>query len=64
MKRFIRKSILMGMVLSFILVFESKNAVQAEDSIALTALGSPYVQDFDTLSNSGESEFMPQGWFF
>ncbi|MBA4385371.1 MAG: hypothetical protein C0410_11595 [Anaerolinea sp.] len=36
--------------------------VQADNSIVLTALGTPYHQDFDSLSNTIESEMLPIGW--
>ncbi|PKO00345.1 MAG: hypothetical protein CVU42_04010 [Chloroflexi bacterium HGW-Chloroflexi-4] len=36
--------------------------VIADNSIGISALGTPYLQDFNTLSNNGESDTFPFGW--
>src|SRR5437764_4929258 len=36
----------------------------AAGSISLTALGTAYTQNFDTLANSGTSSTVPTGWAF
>jgi hypothetical protein len=36
----------------------------AAGSISLTALGTPYTQDFNTLASSGTSSTVPNGWAF
>ncbi|MBI1803449.1 MAG: putative Ig domain-containing protein [Ignavibacteriae bacterium] len=40
------------------------DAAPPSGSISLTALGSPYTQDFNTLANTGTSSTVPTGWAF
>ncbi len=39
-------------------------ALQAQPCVSLTAAGSPYTQNFDTLVSTGTSAALPAGWFF
>ena len=58
---------LRGMVSLFIILIlifgvHTKNPVRAESTIQLTALNTPYQQDFDSMSNTNESGILPTGW--
>ena len=38
--------------------------LEAQPCVSLTAAGSPYTQNFDTLASTGTSAALPAGWFF
>lgn len=62
MKLFSQKLFLALIVICFISGLLNLHIVQAENTIPLTALGTPYYQDFNSLSNSSESGTLPVGW--
>ncbi len=40
------------------------DALTGTGAISLTAIGSAFTQDFDTLANTGTSSTLPTGWYF
>jgi len=62
MKLFSQKLFFTLVTVCFTSTLLNLHAVQAENTIPLTALGTPYYQDFNSLSNSSESGTLPVGW--
>lgn len=62
MKSFSQKLSIALVMVCFTSSLINLHAVKAENTIPLTALGTPYLQDFNTLSNSSESGTLPTGW--
>lgn len=62
MKSLARKLVIFLLLVSLLSEFHSPNPVLADNTIALTALGTAYFQNFDTLSASDESDVLPPGW--
>jgi LPXTG-site transpeptidase (sortase) family protein len=62
MKSLARKLVVFLLLVSLLSEFHSPNPVLADNSISLTALGTTYYQNFDTLSSSSESNVLPPGW--
>lgn len=58
MRQFTRTALITLLLLLFIRL----SATQAAGNISLTALGTAYPQNFNTLATSGNSDVLPNGW--
>jgi predicted extracellular nuclease len=54
----------LALVLALIMGALPVHRVQAAGTVSLTAFGSAYTQDFNTLASSGTSSVVPTGWDF
>ncbi len=66
MNKHLHNIFLVALILAFTtsLVASPHQIARADGSISLTALGSAYLQDFDSLVNTGTSSIVPVGWSF
>ncbi len=58
----IKKVLSLIIILVTVLAVQGETHVHAENTVALESLGISYVQDFNTLSISEESSYLPVGW--
>ena len=62
MKRLMLRCVVITILVVGMIDSSNIKPVQADSSISLDALDQAYVQNFDTLSASGSSDLLPQGW--
>lgn len=62
MKSALQKVLYASVLVCLISIFLYSPPVKAENTIVLASFGTPYYQDFDSLSNTLESEILPIGW--
>ena len=62
MKKHLSRMFSVVTLLALIMMAVPMQSANAAGTISLTTLGSSYLQDFDTLANSGTSDAVPDGW--